>query len=141
MPLLWIIVLILIMLAVAGGVVVAKLLWLLLIVALIVAVVALLSGPPRRSSARLLGLRLMGLLLRSWNLFHGNAVPPERRAFLEDMVRLGTADGPDVLCLQEVPVWALRRLADWSGMQALGEVAAPAADRARSRRRRRSAGC
>jgi endonuclease/exonuclease/phosphatase family metal-dependent hydrolase len=66
----------------------------------------------------------MGLLLRSWNLFHGNAVPPERRAFLEDTVRLGTADGPDVLCLQEVPAWALSRLAEWSGMQALGEVAA-----------------
>lgn len=67
----------------------------------------------------------MGLLLRSWNLFHGNAVPPERRAFLEDMVRLGTADGPAVLCLQEVPVWALPRLGDWSGMQAFGDVAAP----------------
>lgn len=67
----------------------------------------------------------MGLLLRSWNLFHGNAVPPERRAFLRDMVRLGTADGPDVLLLQEVPVWALSELAAWSGMQAVGEVAQP----------------
>lgn len=67
----------------------------------------------------------MGLLLRSWNLFHGNAAPPERRAFLEDMVRLGSADGPDVLCLQEVPAWALSRLAGWSGMQAFGDVAAP----------------
>jgi hypothetical protein len=67
----------------------------------------------------------MGLLLRSWNLFHGNAVPPERRAFLRDMVRLGTADGPDVLLLQEVPVWALAELAAWSGMQAFGEVAQP----------------
>lgn len=66
----------------------------------------------------------MGLLLRSWNLFHGNAVPPERHAFLEDMVRLGTADGPDVLCLQEVPVWALAHLAAWSGMQAFGAVGA-----------------
>lgn len=67
----------------------------------------------------------MGLLLRSWNLFHGNAVPPERRAFLRDMVRLGTADGPDVLLLQEVPAWALAELAGWSGMQALGAVAQP----------------
>ena len=32
------------------------------------------------------------------------------------MVRLATADRPDVLCLQEVPLWALRRLARWSGM-------------------------
>jgi endonuclease/exonuclease/phosphatase family metal-dependent hydrolase len=64
------------------------------------------------------------LLVRTWNVFHGNAVPPERRGFLEEMVRLVTADGPDVVCLQEVPVWALRHLADWSGMAALGAVAA-----------------
>ena len=64
------------------------------------------------------------MLLRSWNLFHGNAVPTGREAFLERMVRL-VADGADVVCLQEVPVWALRRLAEWSGMQAVGEIAAP----------------
>jgi endonuclease/exonuclease/phosphatase family metal-dependent hydrolase len=66
----------------------------------------------------------VGLELRTWNLFHGNAVPPERRAYLEQMVRLATADGPDLLLLQEVPVWALDRLGRWSGMEALGEVAA-----------------
>lgn len=66
----------------------------------------------------------MALLLRSWNLFHGNAVPPERGAFLEEMIRAATVDGPDVLFLQEVPVWGLRRLAAWSGMHVLGEVAA-----------------
>jgi endonuclease/exonuclease/phosphatase family metal-dependent hydrolase len=64
------------------------------------------------------------LLVRTWNVFHGNAVPPERRGFLEEMVRLVTADGPDIVCLQEVPVWALRHLEDWSGMAALGAVAA-----------------
>jgi endonuclease/exonuclease/phosphatase family metal-dependent hydrolase len=64
------------------------------------------------------------LLIRTWNLFHGNAVPPERRAFLEEMVRLATADEPDVLCLQEVPVWALRHLGTWSGMTSVGAVAA-----------------
>jgi endonuclease/exonuclease/phosphatase family metal-dependent hydrolase len=64
------------------------------------------------------------VLVRTWNVFHGNAVPPERRAFLEEMVRLASADGPDVVCLQEVPVWALARLGDWSGMSALGAVAA-----------------
>jgi endonuclease/exonuclease/phosphatase family metal-dependent hydrolase len=48
------------------------------------------------------------VLVRSWNLYHGNAVPPERRAFLADMVRLATVDEPDVLCVQEVPAWALR---------------------------------
>jgi endonuclease/exonuclease/phosphatase family metal-dependent hydrolase len=40
------------------------------------------------------------------------------------MVRLATADEPDVLCLQEVPVWALAHLGAWSGMTAIGAVAA-----------------
>jgi endonuclease/exonuclease/phosphatase family metal-dependent hydrolase len=39
------------------------------------------------------------------------------------MVRLASADGPAVLCLQEVPVWALGQLDDWSGMPAIGAVA------------------
>jgi endonuclease/exonuclease/phosphatase family metal-dependent hydrolase len=67
---------------------------------------------------------LAALLVRTWNLFHGNANPPERRAFLKEMVRLAAADRPDVLCLQEVPVWALDELAGWSGMSAVGAVAA-----------------
>ncbi len=67
----------------------------------------------------------MALLVRTWNVFHGNAVPPERAAYLEEMVRLAAADGPDVVCLQELPVWALGRLEDWSGMAAVGAVAAP----------------
>jgi endonuclease/exonuclease/phosphatase family metal-dependent hydrolase len=56
------------------------------------------------------------MLVRSWNLFHGNTLPPGRRSRLEWMVRLATDDRPDVLCLQEVPLWALSRLAGWSGM-------------------------
>jgi endonuclease/exonuclease/phosphatase family metal-dependent hydrolase len=64
------------------------------------------------------------LLVRTWNVFHGNTVPPGRRAFLEEMVRLATADAPDVLCLQEVPVWALTHLGAWSGMTSVGAVAA-----------------
>jgi endonuclease/exonuclease/phosphatase family metal-dependent hydrolase len=66
----------------------------------------------------------VSLLVRTWNLFHGNADPPERRAYLEQMVRLVTADAPDVVCLQEVPVWALPHLGAWSGMTASGAVAA-----------------
>jgi endonuclease/exonuclease/phosphatase family metal-dependent hydrolase len=58
----------------------------------------------------------VAVLVRSWNLFHGNTSPPGRRSRLETMVRLATADRPDVLCLQEVPLWALRRLGAWSGM-------------------------
>jgi endonuclease/exonuclease/phosphatase family metal-dependent hydrolase len=64
------------------------------------------------------------LLVRSWNVFHGNAVPPERNAFLDAMVRLAASDRPDVLLLQELPPWALERLDDWSGMAAVGAVAA-----------------
>ena len=66
----------------------------------------------------------MPLLVRTWNLFHGNTVPVARHAYLEEMVRLVSADEPDVVCLQEVPVRALRHLAAWSGMNAIGVVAA-----------------
>jgi endonuclease/exonuclease/phosphatase family metal-dependent hydrolase len=64
------------------------------------------------------------MLVRTWNLFHGNTVPPGRWAHLEEMVRLASADRPDVLCLQEVPAWALPKLGDWARMPAFTEVAA-----------------
>jgi endonuclease/exonuclease/phosphatase family metal-dependent hydrolase len=70
-----------------------------------------------------IGSRVERLLVRTWNLFHGNTQPPGRKAFLREMVRLASADRPAVLCLQEVPVWALGLLDDWSGMSAIGEVA------------------
>jgi endonuclease/exonuclease/phosphatase family metal-dependent hydrolase len=70
-----------------------------------------------------MGSTVERLLVRTWNLFHGNTKPPGRKAFLEEMVRLATADSPAVVCLQEVPVWALRHLASWSGMTAVGAVA------------------
>jgi endonuclease/exonuclease/phosphatase family metal-dependent hydrolase len=66
----------------------------------------------------------VSLLVRTWNVFHGNASPPDRRSYLRQMIALITADGPDVVCLQEVPVWALAFLAEWSGMQSFGAVAA-----------------
>jgi endonuclease/exonuclease/phosphatase family metal-dependent hydrolase len=66
----------------------------------------------------------VAILVRTWNLFHGNAVPPERRGHLQQMVELLTADAPGIVCLQEVPVWALRHLEGWSRMRALGAVAA-----------------
>jgi endonuclease/exonuclease/phosphatase family metal-dependent hydrolase len=56
------------------------------------------------------------MLVRSWNLFHGNTVPAERRSHLEEVIRLACADRPDVVCLQEVPLWALSKLSRWSGM-------------------------
>jgi endonuclease/exonuclease/phosphatase family metal-dependent hydrolase len=38
------------------------------------------------------------------------------------MIELVTADGPDVVCLQEVPVWALPLIDDWSGMRRFDAV-------------------
>jgi endonuclease/exonuclease/phosphatase family metal-dependent hydrolase len=65
------------------------------------------------------------VLVRTWNLFHGNTLPPQRRAFLREMVELVTHDRPDVVCLQEVPVWALEHLERWSGMRSFAAVARP----------------
>ena len=76
----------------------------------------------------------MPTLLRSWNLFHGNAATPEgavvATGLLEEMVRLIAGPGPSIkapaiVCLQEVPPAALPRLEAWSGMAAYGIVARP----------------
>jgi endonuclease/exonuclease/phosphatase family metal-dependent hydrolase len=63
------------------------------------------------------------MVVRTWNLFHGNTMPPQRRAFLREMVELVTADRPEVVCLQEIPLWALPHLESWSGMQSISAVA------------------
>ena len=67
------------------------------------------------------------MLVRSWNLFHGNTKPPGRHAFLDEMVELATADDPDVLCLQEVPAWALGQftVGDVAARPALGPLPIP----------------
>ena len=59
----------------------------------------------------------MELLVRTWNVFHGNARVPGRRSYLRQMIELASHDRPDVLCLQELPLWSLGRLDGWSGMQ------------------------
>src|SRR5215468_232173 len=64
------------------------------------------------------------MLVRMWNLFHGNTSPPRRRAYLREMVELVFSDRPPVVCLQEVPLWALPHLERWSGMRSSGAVAA-----------------
>jgi hypothetical protein len=64
------------------------------------------------------------VLLRTWNVFHGNTVPPGRVNLLEDAVRLAASGEPAVACLQELPLWSLEYLDDWSGMVAIGAVAA-----------------
>jgi len=63
------------------------------------------------------------LVVRTWNVFHGNTKPPQRQAFLREMVELVTADEPDIVCLQELPVWALPQLEAWSGMEGVAAVA------------------
>jgi endonuclease/exonuclease/phosphatase family metal-dependent hydrolase len=65
----------------------------------------------------------MALLVRSWNLFHGNTLPPSRRSHLREMVKLAVSELPDVVCLQEVPLWAVPKLAEWSGLRAFPAVA------------------
>jgi endonuclease/exonuclease/phosphatase family metal-dependent hydrolase len=63
------------------------------------------------------------MLVRTWNLFHGNTYPPQRRAFLREMIELATQDAPDIVCLQELPLWSLPHLERWSGMHAATVVA------------------
>jgi endonuclease/exonuclease/phosphatase family metal-dependent hydrolase len=58
------------------------------------------------------------VLVRSWNVYHGNSSPPGRRTHLDEMIALATADDPDVVCFQEVPAWAVGRFT-------AGDVAAP----------------
>jgi endonuclease/exonuclease/phosphatase family metal-dependent hydrolase len=64
------------------------------------------------------------VVVRTWNIFHGNTVPPGRFRYVREMIQLVTHDGPDLVCLQEVPPWALEPIGEWSGMQVYGEVAA-----------------
>ena len=59
--------------------------------------------------------------MRTSNLFHGNTMPPGRRAYLREMVELVTADRPEVVCLQEVPAWALATVGEWAGMTAVAD--------------------
>jgi endonuclease/exonuclease/phosphatase family metal-dependent hydrolase len=68
------------------------------------------------------------VLIRSWNLFHGNTVPPQLAGFLDEMVRLATVDDPDVLCVQEVPAWALGQFTagHLAARPALGPLPIPA---------------
>ena len=63
------------------------------------------------------------MLIRSWNVYHGRTAPTGSGVHLREMVELAARDAPDVLCLQELPLWALSRLEDWSGMTSLTAVA------------------
>jgi len=51
-------------------------------------------------------------------VYHGRSHPAGRRGFLRAEMALAVSDEPDVLCLQELPLWSLAQLEGWSGMQA-----------------------
>ena len=63
------------------------------------------------------------MVIRSWNLFHGNTSPRGPRVHLREMVELATAGAPDAVCLQELPLWSLDHLEAWAGMSARAAVA------------------
>ncbi len=65
------------------------------------------------------------MLIRTWNMFHGNTKPPQRNAFLREAVELALLDEPDVVCLQELPAWALPRLASWTAYAVAPALAEP----------------
>jgi endonuclease/exonuclease/phosphatase family metal-dependent hydrolase len=65
------------------------------------------------------------VVIRTWNVFHGNTEPTQRRAFLRLAVRLAVSGNPDVVCLQELPAWALGSLGTWSGYTAVPALAQP----------------
>lgn len=62
------------------------------------------------------------LLVRTWNIAHGRDVPPgpgyghARRKLLEEMCAVMVQDDPDIVLLQEVPVWAGSLLHEATGM-------------------------
>ena len=62
------------------------------------------------------------LLIRTWNIAHGRDVPPGaehghvRRKLLREMAQVMIEDDPDVVLLQEVPVWAADLLREHTGM-------------------------
>src|SRR5262249_8856973 len=62
--------------------------------------------------------------VRTWNVFHGNTSPTQRHSLLPEALQLAISDGPDVVCLQELPAWSLERLQGWTGYTAVTALAA-----------------
>jgi endonuclease/exonuclease/phosphatase family metal-dependent hydrolase len=71
----------------------------------------------------------ISLQIRTWNIAHGRDVPPDaayghvRRKLLPEMAALMVDEEPDLILLQEVPVWAGKLLREQTGM---GITLAPA---------------
>jgi endonuclease/exonuclease/phosphatase family metal-dependent hydrolase len=64
-------------------------------------------------------LTVVRVLVRTWNLSRGAAVPASRRRYVREMVELAAADGPTVVCLQELTARALGRIAEWAEMRSV----------------------
>src|SRR5262249_62169897 len=47
--------------------------------------------------------------------------PPGGKSYLHEMSDRVTADRPPVVCLQEVPAWALAAVGEWADMNAIGD--------------------
>jgi endonuclease/exonuclease/phosphatase family metal-dependent hydrolase len=54
------------------------------------------------------------VLLRTWNVNRGNALPPGRSDHLRAMIELITAGDPELVCLQELPAWGLEAIGAWA---------------------------
>ena len=59
-------------------------------------------------------------------MYHGRTHPVTRQTHLQRMIELVTADKPDLVALQEVPLWSLGKLDDWTGMAVRWAVTVPA---------------
>src|SRR5262245_30433596 len=59
------------------------------------------------------------MLVRSWNLHLGKTAPDGKGGHIREMVELAVAGEPAIVCLQEVPAWALGSLDKWSGRTAV----------------------
>ena len=58
------------------------------------------------------------MIVRTWNVFHGNTMPPGRKAYLREMVELITADRPDDrAAFRRSPPGRSRMSAAWANMQ------------------------
>lgn len=61
------------------------------------------------------------MILRTWNVSRGATQQKSRKTYLREMVELVTADRPAIVCLQDVPVRALKQVGDWAGMASLSD--------------------
>ena len=64
------------------------------------------------------------MLVRTWNVFHGNTSPSQKHSLLREALRLAVSGDPDVVCLQELPAWSLDRLEEWTRYTAVTALAA-----------------